>query len=177
MARQSMFVHGNSVVVKYPGGKGDPIGGPHTGGHQMNGVSLNGEGRIEWSDVVGLRDVIGARFRGRNNQTNTFYASVPTPVYRDNVRARLARVAVNFSADPGVVIEGITVSDGARALPFPFPPMALGGSHCNTWDANVNYFDHPSPPEIRSCIGLGFHVRFAEEGDIQFCVIGCDFLV
>lgn len=187
MPRQSLFVHGSAVVMKYPGGKGDPIGSPHTSGHQMNGV-LEGRTRIEWSDIVGLRDVMGVTFRGRDSQTNTFLVAVPTPVYRYEppdtrtaVRAKLARVAVNFHADPGVTIQRISVFDGARPIAFPFPPMALGGNRSSTWDPNVNYFDHPAPidglPQISSCVGVGFDVLFANEGNIQFNVVGCDFIV
>ena len=38
MARQAMWVRGNAVALRFPGGKGDPVPGNHTRNHQMNGV-------------------------------------------------------------------------------------------------------------------------------------------
>jgi hypothetical protein len=178
MPRQAIYVHGNAVVMRYPGGKGDPTGSPHTPNHQMNGVLDRDTGcKTEWSDVVGLHGPRGVTFAGRNRQTNTFYAVVPTPVWRDDVRAKLARVAIKFASDPGVVITGIRVSDGARDIPFTFPTMRLGGDHSRDWEPNVNFFDNPSPPEIESCVCLIFDVSFDREGDITFCALGCDFIV
>jgi hypothetical protein len=178
MARQAMYIHGNAVVMRYPGGKGDPVGSPHTAGRQMNGVvDPDTRTRIEWSDVVGLHTEAGAIFTGRTNQINRFYASIPTPVWRDDVRAKLARVAVLFSTTSGVNITGIRVFDASVQIPYGFPPMSLGGNHCESWDANVNYFDHPNPPDIRSCVCIEFQVLFANEGDIKFCSVGCDFIV
>jgi len=176
MARQSMYVHGNAVQMRFPGGKGDPTGSPHTPGHQMNGVLDHGC-RVEWSDVVGLHRPRGVTYSARGGQTNSFFAVVPTPVWRDEVRARLARVVVKFASDDGVVISGINVSDGARDIPFPFPTMRLGGDHSLTWDPNANFFDHPSPPEIESCVCVAFDVRFDRAGEITFCAVGCDFIV
>jgi hypothetical protein len=187
MERQSVFVHGNAIVMQYPGGKGDPIGSPHTPGHQMNGVSDPGEGgrRIEWSDILGLRSVSGVTFRGRRDQRNTFFVAVPTPAWREpvpnptreGVRAKLARVAVNFSAEPGVDIEALTVSDGPNVVPFPFPDDGVRGYHSHTWERGINYFEPADPPEIGSCVCLAFRVYFGNEGDIQFNSVGCDFLV
>ena len=176
MARQSMYIHGNSVVMEFPGGKGDPVGSPHTPTHQMNGV-FDAEGHIEWSDVVGLRRPGGVTFRGRAGQNNRFYACVPTPSWRDNVRATLARVAVKFKADPGVNIIGMLVTDGADVVPFPFPPLVLGADHSRSWDVNVNFFDTDHPPAILSGVAVVFDVSFATEGDITFCCVGCDFIV
>ncbi len=186
MAIQSIYVHGNTIAMRFPGGKGDPVGSPHTATHQMNGAT-DTETRIpvEWSDIVGLRGLQGVTFRGRSGQTNAFYAVISTPVYRDEnaalrgdeVRARLARVGVKFNATSGVNITGMRIADGARQIPFPFPPMSLGGDHSLTWDQNVNFFDHPAPPAIESCVCVEFQVRFSSEGDITFCAIGCDFIV
>ena len=178
MPRQAIYVHGNAVAMRFPGGKGDPTGSPHTASHQMNGVfDREIGGRIEWSDVVGLHRPHGVTYTGREHQTNTFFAVVPTPVWRDDVRAKLARVAVKFASDPGVSITGIHVSDGARDIPFAFPPMRLGGDHSLTWEPNVNFFEHPSPPDIESCVCVVLDVSFDREGDITFCAVGCDFIV
>jgi hypothetical protein len=186
MPIQSIYVHGNTVTMRFPGGKGDPVGSPHTPSHQMNGAT-DPETRIpvEWSDIVGLRGLQGVTFRGRSGQTNAFYAVISTPVYRDEnaalrgdeVRARLARVGVKFNATSGVNITGMRIADGARQIPFPFPPMSLGGDHSLTWDQNVNYFDHPAPPAIESCVCVEFQVRFSSEGNITFSAVGCDFVV
>jgi hypothetical protein len=184
-----MFIHGNAVVVKYPGGNG-LVGSPHTAGHQMNGVNEQNS-RINWSDIVGLRDVSGATFTGRENQTNTFFAAIPTPVWRaegndtrNGNHAKLARVVVNFTTQPDVLIDKIHVSDGPRMVPFSFPlgGRAVGyltGEHSHTWQENTNYFDYPDAerPTITSCVGIAFEVLFRKQGDIQFNVIGCDFLI
>lgn len=177
MARQAMWVHGNAVVMRFPGGKGDPIGSPHTRGRQMNGV-WDTAGHIDWSDIVGLHRDAGVTFRGRAGNSNTFMVAVPTPVWRDGVRARLAMVGIKFKTDPGVTFTGLRVSDGPRDIGFPFPPMrGVGGAHCDTWDENVNWFNHPSQPEIESCVCINFDVSFDREGDVTFCAVGCDFIV
>ena len=144
----------------------------------MNGV-LAAEGNIEWSEVVGLPGHDGMRFRGRRAQANWFYAAIPTPNLRDDVtttsqwmserRARLARVMVRYATDPEVTISGMRVFDGDRDTGFPFPSLPSG--------PNFSFFEHPTPPEVGSCICVEFHVEFNAEGTILFSSVGCDFII
>jgi hypothetical protein len=143
----------------------------------MNGVT-DTAGNIHWSDIVGLHRDGGVTFRGRAGNTNTFMVAVPTPVWRDGARARLALVGMKFKTDPGVTFSGLRVFDGARDIGFPFPPMrGVGGDHCLTWEQNINWFNHPSQPEIETCVCVSFDVSFDREGDVTFCAVGCDFIV
>jgi hypothetical protein len=187
MARQQMFIHGNAVRMRFPGGKGAPFPSPHTAGRQMDGAQAPEGSHIEWSDVVGLPGRDGMKFRGRPGPNfNTFFAAVPTPTVRDDAdvwtgaerRARLARVGIRFAADPGVTIIGLKVLDGAREIEFPFPdPLTLGGDARETWDRNINFFDDPALPWVDSCICIEFQVRFDSNGHITFTSVGGDFIV
>jgi len=169
-----MWIHGNAVVMRFPGGKGDPGGSPHTDTHQMNGV-FAAEGHIEWSDVVGLHRDGGVTFRGRASNSNTFMVPVPTPVLRDGARASLAMVGIKFRMDPGVRVSALRVFDGPTDIGLPFPGMGIPpGDHRFTWIENINWFNHPGHT-IDSCVCLNFDVAFDREGDVEFCAIGCDF--
>jgi hypothetical protein len=173
MARQAMWVHGNAAVVQYPGGKGDPVPGNHTPGHQMNGVWDSGR-HIEWSDVVGMHRGPGATFRGRAGNTNFFHFSIPSPCWRDGVRARLLMVGVKFDSSPCVIIRQIHLFDGAIMLPG-FSPNVEGPG--DSWVPDRNYFVLPNPPELYGGLGVSFEVSFEQEGDITFYCVGADFEV
>jgi hypothetical protein len=170
MPRQSIWVHGTATVAQFVGGIA--ITSPGTPGHEMQQVD-----RQSWTDIVGLPASDGMKFRGQAGKTNTFMIPIPTLVYRDGVRARLARVALKFVAESGVNIIALRIADGARELPFGFPPMSLGGDHSLTWDANVNYFENPAPPDIDTSVCIIVEVRFSQEGNITFCAAGCDVIV
>lgn len=180
MPRQAIWVHGSTAMLRFPGGKGDPTGGNHTPGHQMNGV-FDREGHIEWSDILGLRRDTGATFRGRSNQRNNFTFAIPTPCWRSDGRparrgrAALVMVGFTFTSETPVVIEGGRLFDGHRALPFSLPSMGLAGAHTELVP-NVNRFDFP---EIDVVFGLAviLDVFFAREGDITFHAVGADFEV
>ena len=66
MATQAIWVHGNEVRLRWPGGKGDPVPGNHTEHHCMDGVEDAAlRTRIEWTDVVGYPGDNGITFTGR----------------------------------------------------------------------------------------------------------------
>lgn len=185
MALQQMRIHGNSVVMQFPGGKHVS---PYTHGSQMDGVFDDTGRHIEWSDVVGLHDVDGVTFRGRRDNINFFFASVPTPALREDaavtsawgtyLRAKLTRVLIRFSTHEGVWIRRMRVFDGARDLMYPFEGgPRLTGPHSNDWVVNVNYFENPNPPEIFTGVCVVFDVKFDNDGDITFNSVGCDFLL
>jgi hypothetical protein len=201
MALQQVWIHGNNVVMRFPGGKGDPMGSPYTPGHQMNGVPTidsgsSAPGLIEWSDVVGLHGPEGVTFRGRGGQTtNQFFACVPTPAAQEDaamtptwgtyLRAGLARVLLRFKSDPGIVtITRMRVFDGANDYQYPFPRMSsamglgLTGDYSNTWLENINYFPNHNPlplSPLYTGVCIVFDVLFSAEGNITFNSVGCDF--
>lgn len=99
MARQAIWVHGNAVVQRFSGGSGIS---PHVPAHQMDNV-LESNRHTEWTDVVGMHRDNGVTFRGKANNTNTFHVSIPTPSWRDGVRAQLVMIGLLFtSAVPAI---------------------------------------------------------------------------
>jgi hypothetical protein len=177
MARQAMWNHGNVVALRYPGGKGDPVWGNHTEGHGMNGViDPSAGGRIEWSDVVGLRTDTGVRFDGRADQTNVFDAPIPTPCWRDDDgRATLAMVGFLYTSDDFVTIQTARVFDGPNHL-TDLAVESSGGPHTELVE-NVTRFDLKAPPPVLWGIQVVFEVLFAQDGTIEFHAVGADFNV
>jgi hypothetical protein len=173
MARQAMWVHGNSAVMRFPGGKGDPSPGNHTRSHQMNGV-FDRVGHIEWSDVVGLHRDSGATFRGRTGQRNNFVFSIPTRCWRDGKHANVVMVAFTFTSDLPVVIEAGRLFDGSFSV-LSIPITTVGGPRVELV-AGVNRFDFQGI-QVRFGLAVILDVFFAQEGDITFHAVGADFEV
>jgi hypothetical protein len=160
-------------MVQYPGGKGDPVGSPHTPTHQMNGVLENGS-LIEWTDVTGLRRGPGAIFRGRARNMNYFHFCIPTPAWRDGVRASLLMIGVKFDSSPAVTIRRIHVFDGANGITS-FSPNVEGPGQ--GWEPNKNFFNVDGAPVVYGGLGISFEVSFDQEGEITFYGVGADFEV
>ena len=179
MATQAMWVHGNVVQLRWPGGKGDPIWGNHTDGHGMDGVhdfDPAAETNVEWSDVVGLRTEQGVMFRGRDRQTQRFYGYVPSPVWRDGVRAHLAMVGFLYTSDDTVVVTSARVFDAFSHL-VDLPIESSGGPHQSLVENQTRFHLSPPQPEVNFGICIQFDVTFANEGTITFHAVGADFAV
>jgi hypothetical protein len=174
---QSMYIHGSAVMLEYPGGKGDPIGSPHSPHHQMDGVwDDEAVSLVEWSDVVGMRRPQGATFRGRRDNRNRFVAAIPTPTWHNGTFCALRRVALRCQIDPGLTISALQVFDGSRHVDWPFPGMGIpAGDHSLGWVQNINFFDRADGPQIQSGVCIAFDVRFDRDGNITFNAVGCDF--
>lgn len=174
MARQASWIHGVAGTMQWRGGKGDPVGSPHTPGRQMNGVidPAVSSSRIEWSDH-GYPRPGGATWRGRAGQRNSVHFPIPTPSWRDGVYAHLLMYGFLVTLDNGVVIEGVDAFDAHSRLAVPQPAMPAGGSFL-TLVGNVNRFDFD---KIRVEFGLQltFHLSFDREGDVTFHSVGVDF--
>jgi len=174
MARQDMWVHGNAVMLRYPGGKGDPVGSPHTANHQMNGVFDPATGGlVEWSDIVGFRQDFGVTFRGRANQRNNFMAVIPSPCIRDGKRALVDQVGFSFESDEAVLIDAVHVFDNRERV-ADLPVHNLSGPH-HDLVSNLNLFNiNPTPI---TAVGITFDVFFSQEGNITFFCLGAVFEV
>ena len=179
MARQSVFVHGNAVVMRFPGGKGDPVGSPHTSGHQMNGVNS-----VEWSDVVGFHQDFGVTFRGRRGQKNQFMVAIPSPSRLDGPHGFVEGASFTFSSDAGVLIKAVHLFDNRSPLldlPILLNPLmthvgdeGLSGDHSQFVD-NVNSFVFAG--HDITAVGMTFDVDFQVEGNITFFCAGATFEV
>ena len=170
MTRQAMWVHGNAVVLRFPGGAGLS---PYTSGHRMDGV-LDGGSHAAWTDITGMHRDGGVTFRGIGGNTNSFQVSIPTPCWREFVRARLLMVALLFTSDAQAIINGIRLFDGPNQMPFSFTSMNISGAHLGL-NSNVNRFDLPTPMNILWGLGITIDVNFTQDGEITFHALGADF--
>ena len=172
MARQAMWVHGNAVVLRFPGGAALA---PYTNQHRMDNV-VESNNRTAWTDIVGMHRDNGATFRGMGGNTNSFQVSIPTPCWRDGVRAQLAMVGLLFTSEPQVIITGIKLFDGPNQMPFSLPSMNVSGAH-TTLISNINRLDLPTPINILFGLGITIDVSFLQDGEITFHAFGADFNV
>ncbi len=180
MIRQEMYIHGNAVTMRFPGGNG-VVWSPHTEGSGMNGV-----GGVAWSDIVGLHQDFGVTYRGRAGQHNFFMVAIPTPCRRrDNGvlhQALLDEVGFTFESDEGVEIQQVGVFDNRghvtdlpiRSLDPSLHPPSLGGLNP---DFVLNRTLFAINPTAVTAVALTFKVFFAQEGNITFFCAGATFQV
>jgi hypothetical protein len=130
--RGEIWVHGNSVVVQYPGG--EPSSSPFMPGHRMMYAedpehTSPGVPNVPWSDLLGIRTVKGATFRGSwgipgsptGPTTNWFHFSLPTPAIvpqldvTKNLGITVDHISVYYKTPEhgNITIRKIAVTDGA----------------------------------------------------------------
>jgi len=175
MAIQAMWVHGNNVVAERVGG----------GNVSSPGPFANVDG-VPWSDVVGLRQGWGCTYRGKANQGNWFHFTLPTPCWREGVRAKLQRVFILFRLfDAEARITSVHVWDGPnRLIAWDFGrAQGLRGDRSNQiyWGTNLdnaNSCEFRNPPEIHFGVVVCVYVDFGpREGNVLFTSAGGDFIV
>ncbi len=192
--RGEMWVHGNAVIVQYPGGVGQS---PFTGGHRM-GIApdpAQDANRVPWSDLLGVRSGVGATFHGAFGTTsqpnsNWFHFSIPTPAMlpyladQNNHREiTVDRVSVYYNTPSDqITIQAIAVSDGGHRIQGIASVAAahLHGDHSDHFEENLNSW-LISPIHLRQEIPQGIlislEVRFDIEGEITFNAAAIHFRV
>ena len=169
--RGEMYIPGNSVVLQFPGGSGLEF----RGNHRMMKVD-----DVPWTDIVGLREGPGIRFRGQAGNSNWFHFSVPTPAVvptpslGGHTEITVDRVSVYYRT-PGdqVFISGVHVVDGtsSQAVPGVGSDHLLINDHSTAFEEGLNsWLIDPIALRLGSAHGVGIsvHVTFDVEGDVFF---------
>jgi len=159
MALQAMWTHGHHAVIEFNNrGRG--------GGEDVNGVP--------WTAINGLRVGWGAIFRCQDQSSYWFHFAIPTPVIKDNVRARFRRAFVLYTADPGVALGSVHVWDGTNRI-FTRDGLAVGGSHPGfPLEENINAFNLPDE-QVFFGVGISALFNFADAGNVTLHNAGIDF--
>jgi hypothetical protein len=174
-----MWVQGNVVRMQFGGG-GRTDAQPlvdFTPSHRMGVVE--GNAPVAHSDLIGFPGNDGMHFWcSWPGQTNTFYAPIPSPVWRDGTRATLAMVGFLLWCSTGVEVTSVQVFDGPNHLVDVVTNGHITGSLSGSLVENVNRFDLPSPLEVSFGICVCFTVNFgATGGSLTFNAVGADFNV
>jgi hypothetical protein len=195
--RGEMWVHGNSVVVQYPGGEGLS---PFMRGHRMLNAPdpYTPPDTVPWSDLLGVRSVKGATFRGAfgdegiqgRTSTNLFHFSIPTPAIfpQLSVPAHLGitvdHVSVYYqtSNEPDVFIQGVSVTDGevTRNVHAFDSGQVVYGDHSIRYRDSLNSWPiDPLTLELGTAHGvlISVSVRFKVNGNITFTAAGIHYRV
>jgi hypothetical protein len=165
MPLETYWVHGNSVVIQFPGGAGLEF----SLGHRMDKV-----GNRPWTDIIGLHEEHGTTFRGNGGNSNTFHFWISTPTYRDGrPRGKVESVAVSYDADDNVHITEVRLADGPTHLLSPPLPPNTNGNHSRL----DTYIVLPIRPTMDMTWGLGISVtvQFRGTGNITFRAVGANF--
>lgn len=172
------FVHGNAVVLQFPGGAGPEF----TAGSRMNQVANHA-----WTDQLGERQGPGAVFRGQAGNTNFFHVCIPapdsalvrspTPIIDEQgitpphfyVAQPAVLVTVDFDVtlDRGVEITSVSIFDGRNSVAV-FTPSVSG--------IGTTRISLPSPRQIQFGLGVSFGVTFNGDGNIAFHSAAAQFM-
>jgi hypothetical protein len=160
MARQAMWAHGHSATIQ-----------------------LNERGRTEsenlygihWTSLEGLRKPWGVMYRCQDDSEYWFHLPIPSPVWRDGVRAHLDHTGVIFRADPGVTLRTIAVFDGGDQILIR-DHLAIGGVN-HTLIEGRNWFGAVGDEREHGVLwGIGVSVKFhfADPGNVILQAAGVD---
>lgn len=129
---------------------------------------------IPWSDVVGLREGFGGRFRMENGKSNWFHFAIPTPVIVNNARAKLLKVFVFYNIDTWAMLKEVTIWDGPQLINR-INSLSLTGNHANNIDPSNTFAATNAPVKF----GIGVSVRMecapGLDANILFTSVGADF--
>jgi hypothetical protein len=186
MAIQSMWVPGYVARVETPGGSAVEDDRP----------MLNVDG-VGSTDLIGLTQGMGIRFRGKAGHSNWFHFAVPTPTFRDNSdlpdptnarqldkqHCRVVRVFVLFNLlEPSARVKKIDVWDGPEMLQSG-PALSVAGDRSTGIDEsddpmNANSWKVADEPSVTFGVGISALVEFGNvDGDVWFTAAGADFRV
>jgi hypothetical protein len=132
---------------------------------QVNGIT--------WSDIIGLREGQGVRFRLVGGKANWFQFVIPTPVRIHNERPLLQKVFVLYEADAWVQVKGISVWDGPCRL-FQNLDLAFTGDHSRALD-DGNTFEVNKSVQYRVRVTILAQAPAGSDGTIIFTSSGADF--
>ena len=190
--RGEVWVHGNSVVLQYPGGEGLS---PFTPGHRMiAGPDPAFARTVPWTDLLGVRSTNGATFRGGAGapggffprSTNHFHFSVPTPAIfpqpwvGDHRFITVDKVSVYYESPKDVRITGISVTGGGHTQGIGISPEGLFGTH-NVHEDSDNAWMLPAPITMvlgrNNSVLISVIVDFGIDGDISFAAAAIHYRV
>lgn len=138
----------------------------------VHGTIVQAEGQIGSS----IRQGLGATFTASNNAFHWFHIPIAAPVILDDVRSKLAKVFVLYSANRYAEIRNLDLYDGAKRL-IHLSNLSLSGIHNVSIDAS-NTFSLSPFHEIEFGLGISVGVAFpySLDGSILFSAAGADFL-
>jgi len=180
--RGEMWVHGNSVIVQYPGGEGLS---PFTPGHRMINAPHpdNIRETVPWSDLLGVRSAKGATFKGAfgvpsQHNSNWFHFSIPSPaIFPQLTAGNHLEITVNHislyyaTTDEHVTIEEIAVHDGGINYPVHgIEGTRLYGDHSLVADDRNHWYIDPITMRLGRAHGvlISARVLFDVNGEITF---------
>jgi hypothetical protein len=157
MALQAMWVHGSSANILY-----------NEKGRDHCTVQYG------WDNVNGLRLPWGVTFRCQDHSSYDFHFAIPTPVIKDDRRAKFIRAFVLFSADPGVTLGSIEVRDGVRQVLYR-EGLAIGGIHNDfPLEEDINQFSLPHQ-DVYFGVCLSARFNFTDNATVTLHSAGIDF--
>lgn len=157
MARQAMWVHGNSAQIEFnKHGRG--------GGEDLDGLA--------WTALVGQRFGGGVVFRCQKDSDYWFHFAIPTPAIHDGARARLRRGGLLFNSEKGVTLNSIQVWDGPNQV-FTKDGLKVEGDNRSILDGD-NWFALPDE-EVFWGVGVSVLFHFAKAANITLFTAGVEF--
>ncbi len=178
--RGEFWLQGNAAVLQFPGGDGLEF----THRRRMKKVD-----NVPWTDIVGLREGPGIRFRGQAGNSNWFHFSIPTPAIfprpdvSSHVEITVDRVSVYYrTPNNQVFVNSIIVFDGSdtRTVERVGSSASLFGDHTTVFEEGLNAFlIAPLSLRLGSAHGLGVSVeiQFDVEGEVFFKAAGMHFSI
>jgi hypothetical protein len=162
MALTAIWVHGNAVRAQLIGGSGLTSPGPN---EQVEGVP--------WTDLAGFPRGWGTTYRCRNNNSNWFHFSIPTPAVLNDHRYSVKRVFVFYNAEGSARLTQIDAWDGAKCIQS-FPVAGSGGDFTHIIVDNVNAWFLDS--KMQWGLGISANFSFGETAsNVTFAAAGADF--
>jgi hypothetical protein len=158
-----MWTHGNNALIEF-----------QLIGRDGQDILVAGGTAIPWTAPNGLRRGWGVTYRCQPHSDYWFHFTIPTPVIKDGVRARLRRAFVLFGADPGATLSEIAVYDGKDVV-IDLRGLAVGGDHSGLpLENDINAFNLPDR-EVLFGVGISVKFSFTDAGSVTLNSAGVDF--
>lgn len=169
MALQAMWAHGHSATIELNKRGRGGVGFDAFKGGPQPGEDVNG---IPWTAQVGLRVGWGVQYCCQDNSYYWFHFAIPTPVIKDNVRARFRQAMILYTAGNGVTLNAFHVWDGPNRV-FARDGLVVGGANLSLINEK-NSFRLPDQ-EVFWGVGISVLFYFADRGDVTLHTAGIDF--
>ena len=190
MALYSMWVHGNSAAIQFPGGGNAGSGStPGSAMRQVHDVGIGSD--INWTDVVGERTGPRIVFTGQDQTSNWFHFSIPTPVFIRDENVVLQTIYILFDTSSGSTINQVYAFDGPNFKKVWAPRAALvtGMNHEGIGGRGAtNLSDDQNGPawdvirydvggwQMSWGLGISVEVSFGQNTSVTFTGAGADFI-
>lgn len=140
-----------------------------------------------YTDIVGVRNIGGCTYRGKERSDHLFHAVIPTVAHVEEpddpsitYRPHLISVAVQFSTpDHEAFVDRVTTWDRSLSLfdtgSGPDQRLRLDGDFTNRWQVDGeggNVFTVRERPIVWGGIGISVYVHFEREANIFFTLFG-----